>query len=76
MPFIHIQNINDSGEVKIERLQKENTKLREMLWVNHGCEIARLYGDDGEMQCGSCCIDFKRNTLEHIIKLMKERRLK
>lgn len=33
--------------------------LRKLLWLNHGCTF--LYGDDGEMQCGKCLIDFKRD---------------
>lgn len=33
--------------------------LRKLLWLNHGCTL--LYGDDGEMQCGKCLIDFKRD---------------
>lgn len=34
--------------------------LRELLWLNHGCPVNSLYGDDGEMQCNKCNIDFKR----------------
>jgi hypothetical protein len=37
---------------------KEEKILRELLWIRHGHE--ELYGDDGEMQCGRCGIDFKR----------------
>jgi len=36
-------------------------KLRELLWLRHGC--VGLYGDDGEMQCGACLLDFKRAEL-------------
>ncbi len=32
----------------------------------HGCSITALYGDDGEMQCSSCMIDFKRDSEELI----------
>ena len=42
-------------------LQKENQILRELLWLRHGC--MGLYGDDGEMQCNSCIIDFKRDSV-------------
>jgi hypothetical protein len=38
-----------------------------MLWLRHGCNIAGLYGDDGEMQCGRCLIDFKRNSIDSIV---------
>lgn len=34
-------------------------ELRSLLWLNHGHRGA-LYGDDGELQCGFCGIDFKR----------------
>jgi hypothetical protein len=37
------------------------SKLRELLWLHHGCPVHILYGDDGEMQCGNCMIDFKRD---------------
>src|SRR6266436_9040792 len=40
--------------------------LRQQLWLSHGCDA--LYGDDGEMQCGRCYIDFKRDTWEQIAK--------
>lgn len=45
---------------------KDEMLLREMLWLRHGCEIASLYSDDGEMQCGACMIDFKRAPVELI----------
>lgn len=54
----------------IVELEQENKELRKLLWLNHGCPINRLYGDDGEMQCAKCIIDFKRNSIEII-----ERRL-
>ena len=38
--------------------------LRRLLWLRHGCD--GLYGDDGEMQCGRCMIDFKRDPAEQI----------
>ncbi len=38
--------------------------LRRMLWLRHGC--AGLYGDDGEMQCGKCLIDFRRDPVIQI----------
>lgn len=50
---------SESGEV-------EATKLRRLLWLRHGCPIASLYGDDGEMSCGQCRIDFKRMTADQI----------
>lgn len=43
---------------EIERL------LRYEWWLNHGHD--GLYGDDGEMQCGRCPADFKREPLERL----------
>lgn len=35
---------------------------RRLLWLRHGCPREALYGDDGELSCGRCCIDFARMT--------------
>jgi hypothetical protein len=48
------------------RATEENRALRKLLWLRHHQTTAGLYGDDGEMQCGRCMIDFKRNTAEEI----------
>ena len=45
---------------------KEEMILRRLLWLRHGCESPALYGDDGEMQCNKCVIDFKRNPVAYI----------
>lgn len=45
-------------------LAKEHI-LRRLLWLRHDkhcCAGPALYGDDGEMQCKVCGIDFKRMT--------------
>jgi hypothetical protein len=42
----------------------EELTLRKLLWIRHGC--SGLYGDDGEMQCGQCLIDFKREPAADI----------
>lgn len=41
-------------------------KLRELLWLRHGCSYPALYGDDGNMQCSKCRIDFKKDSAEEI----------
>jgi len=56
----------ETDEDYILRLKSDNLKLRKLLWIRHGCEIASLYGDDGEMQCGKCRIDFLRDSVELI----------
>ncbi len=45
----------------------ENEVLRYLLWLNHG-HFESLYGDDGELQCGKCRLDFKRDSIEIIKK--------
>jgi hypothetical protein len=38
--------------------------LRLSLWLHHGHDM--LYGDDGEMQCPRCGLDFLRAPLSRI----------
>lgn len=49
-------------------------RLRHLLWLNHGCSIGVLYGDDGELQCNNTekhiPIDFKRDTEDEIERKM------
>ena len=52
--------------VRAETLADETT-WRQLMWVRHGCPIADLYGDDGEMQCSCCHIDFKRDSVQAIL---------
>ena len=47
-------------------MTEDEKKLRKLLWLHHGCD--NLYGDDGEMQCSKCWIDFKRDSIEQIEK--------
>lgn len=37
--------------------------LRREWWLNHACPAGSWYGDDGEMSCGACRLDFKRMPL-------------
>jgi hypothetical protein len=39
-----------------------DAEWRRLLWLAHGCPVSALYGDDGEMSCGNCGVDFKRFT--------------
>lgn len=48
------------------RARPDAAILRRLLWLRHGCAHAALYGDDGEMQCANCRIDFKRDATERI----------
>lgn len=47
-----------------DALAERELPIRKVLWLSHGCPA--LYGDDGEMQCGACCIDFKRDPWQTI----------
>lgn len=49
-------------------MPSSDMQLRKLLFMSHPC-LGR-YGDDGEMQCGACRIDFRRDDPELI-----ERRL-
>lgn len=42
--------------------QLDEKTLRTLLWLKHGCPSEALYGDDGEMQCHACAMDFKRDS--------------
>jgi hypothetical protein len=53
---------------------EENIELRKLLWINHG--HSQLYGDDGEMQCHECGLDFKRDTIKQIAEGLKESSLR
>lgn len=49
-----------------QKAQKELKGLRTLLWLRHGCLPSALYGDDGELQCSNCMIDFNRMSAEQI----------
>lgn len=51
---------------KVSALESEQRLLRTMLWFRHGCSGPALYGDDGELQCHACMIDFKRDSIVDI----------
>jgi hypothetical protein len=46
------------------RLANEATTLRFLIWKHHGHHA--LYGDDGEMQCQQCPLDYKRADVQEI----------
>jgi DNA-directed RNA polymerase subunit RPC12/RpoP len=64
------------AEVKEEETEKEKLQIRKFLWMNHGCGLIGLYGDDGELQCNNisehCPIDFKRDSFNDIEKKLIE----
>lgn len=40
-------------------------RLRHRLWLSHG--HTGLYGDDGEMQCSRCGVDYLRASFDDIL---------
>lgn len=52
--------------------KEEDCILRQMLWLRHGCEISALYGDDGELQCSECGVDFKRMPATNISEMFHD----
>lgn len=49
--------------------------LRYEWWLNHGHGLTELYGDDGEMACGACPADFKRQPIEELRVIVRAARL-
>ena len=50
----------------------EEGTLRMLLWLRHDADhAATLYGDDGEMQCGICKIDFLRMPAVKIAEVFR-----
>jgi len=54
---------------------EENMILRRLLWLYHGHKEG-LYGDDGEMQCAECRLDYKRDNIELIEKHFNDMEIK
>lgn len=54
----------DTSAILLAYRAQVERELRRTLWLNHGC--VALYGDDGEMQCGDCLTDFKREALSEL----------
>ena len=61
------------AEKVCELREEENFKLREFLWLNHGHSIVELYGDDGEMQCSKCGLDYKRDSIDTITAALRRK---
>lgn len=65
----------DAFEERGERAKLEQS-LRMEWWGGHGCHVAARYGDDGEMQCGSCATDFKRMPFPDLQKHVSDLRVR
>lgn len=47
-------------------IKEENKIFRRLFAMAHDSEKHRIYGDDGELQCSSCRIDFVRDSAQDI----------
>lgn len=61
-------------------LTRQQARLREFVWINHGCSFNHLYGDDGELQCSHLVahpgvFDFKRTDMDVILDALKAGRV-
>ena len=63
-----LQLITAHNAVVAEQAERE---IRLTIWLSHGCGLSYLYGDDGEMQCNACMIDFRRLPIKEIIAARK-----
>lgn len=65
--FIKFLELEITGlKTELTNQSETQNQLRELLWLRHGCPPFVLYGDDGEMQCTKCLIDFKRYSIDQI----------
>lgn len=60
----------DSLNMDKSNLPKNELILRRLLWANHG--HMGLYGDDGELQCQECPVDFLRDSVDRIADVLSE----
>ena len=75
--YLDLKNVPFATELSV--LAKEILTLRSMLWLNHGHK--GMYGDDGEMQCGECTMeygfwDWKRTDISEIQSKIQAANLK
>ena len=54
------------GSGNWDKLPEQEKKLRELLFFAHGNKDHYLYGDDGEMWCNTCMINFKADSVDAI----------
>jgi len=59
-------------EVSGSQLKEENRILRYLIGMSHDGPKHRIYGDDGELQCSACRIDFVRDSAQDIQRKIEE----
>lgn len=55
-----------------QSINEENKVFRRLLAMAHDSEKHRIYGDDGELQCSACWIDFVRDSAQDIQRKLEE----
>lgn len=76
-PVLSVENLEDLVVTLADQLAArvlDNRMLRGELGLMHTCVPGgpQLYGDDGEMTCGKCRVDFMRDPVSDIVKRMVE----
>lgn len=56
------------AQEELASLRADNVRLRYLLARQHDGTKHMIYGDDGELQCGTCFIDFRRDAVPDIEK--------
>ncbi len=69
---IEWQQLSAALRAETQARQEAETEIRQKLWLNHGCGLPALYGDDGELQCGNGhpfhrALDFKREQIPDLL---------
>ena len=72
---VNAWNARPGEDAVVAAEREKNLKLRKLVWLLHGDGITHLYGDDGEMQCTRCMIDFKRMSVDEIEKRLTRRNI-
>lgn len=57
--------------LEVQELRQTVRDMRYFAWFNHGCPFGSQYGDDGEMSCGHCGVDFKREPANQWVTHMQ-----
>lgn len=60
--------MTDESAAEVYDVERIEALLRFEWWGNHGHAYPALYGDDGEMACGQCPADFKREPIDVLHK--------
>jgi Restriction alleviation protein Lar len=60
------QDVANTLSETVKEAEEVELELRQLMWAGHG--HLGIYGDDGEMQCAKCRVDYKRAPLHDVRK--------